>query len=140
MTNTAAIAPALLNADLPAVDRPRASAPPASATFATERRRAEALGALGRMPDNKSAAQHQQIAQQMLSQLFFQPLLAEMRRTPFGGSIGHGGRGEEVFGQQLDVHVADAVASRAGAPLARQIVDDLRRMSGRSEAPPGAAG
>jgi hypothetical protein len=46
------------------------------------------------------------------SQLFFAPLLAEARKLPFGRELGHGGRMEEAFGEQLDQHIADAVARR----------------------------
>ncbi|MGD8453438.1 MAG: hypothetical protein PVJ57_16620 [Phycisphaerae bacterium] len=64
-------------------------------------------------------------AAQMVSELFFKPLLAEMRASPFGGEIGGGGRGEEVFGERLDELLADAAANADQGGLVTQIAKYL---------------
>ncbi|NUQ49766.1 MAG: hypothetical protein HUU27_07595, partial [Phycisphaerae bacterium] len=84
-----------------------------------------------------------QTATQLVSQLFFQPLLAEMRKLPFGGPGADGGRGEEVFGEQLDLRVADAVAGASGGSLKRTIVRAIRKQPSeieRAAASPPPAG
>ncbi len=73
---------------------------------------------------------HTHAAQQLVSQLFYVPLLAEVRRSNLGGTIGHGGRGEEIFGEQLDVQIADAVARNQTGGLVAQVVRDLARREG----------
>ncbi len=70
------------------------------------------LEELGRPPGNDDPRRDQQAATLLVSQLFVGPLLAEARRFPIGGEIGHGGRGEDVFGEQLDQVLADRIAAR----------------------------
>jgi hypothetical protein len=87
-----------------------------------------ALGALvaaGRRPDPTDPAVIRRTSAQVVSQLFFAPLLAEMRRLPFGRSIGGGGRGEEVFGEQLDLVLADKVAMAPHSRMARIVEDAM---------------
>ncbi len=95
----------------------------------------------------QDAAAVRQVASQLVSQLFFAPLLAEIRRLPFGRQIGHGGRGEEVFGEQLDLRIADAVAGAAGDTLKKRIERELgpeqvpaAQAGARSATPPGDQG
>lgn len=76
------------------------------------------------------------IASALVAQLFYSPLLAEVRRLPFGRGVGHGGRGEEIFGEQLDQHFADAVAARTAGGLKRAVV---RRMERDGMGPRGAS-
>lgn len=83
------------------------------------------LEQLGRQRSGQDPAAVRQAASQLVSQLFFAPLLAEIRRLPFGRQIGHGGRAEEVFGEQLDLRMADAVASAAGGALTKRIEREL---------------
>jgi Rod binding domain-containing protein len=68
----------------------------------------------------------EQAAAQMLSELFFKPMLAEMRKFPFGRDLATGGQTESVFGERLDERVADS-AARSATGLTRQIVRDLQR-------------
>ncbi|MCA9242521.1 MAG: rod-binding protein [Phycisphaerales bacterium] len=58
---------------------------------------------------------------ELLSNLFFQPLLAEARKMPFQSELFSGGRGEEVFGEQLDIRVADAVAAANPGGIAQSV-------------------
>lgn len=71
------------------------------------------LQELGRRIDPTDKQAIRNAATLLVSQLFFAPLLAEARELPFGGSIGDGGRGEEVFGEQLDQRLADLIAGSA---------------------------
>jgi len=79
---------------------------------------------LGRAVDAHDPRQVREAAARLTSQLFFAPLLAEMRKLPFGRELGTGGRTEEVFGEQLDLRIADAVARRDRG-LTSQIADRL---------------
>ncbi len=79
------------------------------------------------------------IAAQLVSTLFYAPLLSEMRKFSIGEKFASGGRTEEIFGEQLDRHIADAVAAadRGGLTdlLARQISGgDLNREDRRASA------
>ncbi|HMQ15998.1 MAG TPA: hypothetical protein PKC49_08500 [Phycisphaerae bacterium] len=101
---------------------------------AEARQQLAATARLGRGVAAGDDATLKQTATQLVSQLFFQPLLAEMRKLPFGGPGADGGRGEEVFGEQLDLRVADAVAGASGGSLKRTIVRAIRKE------PPGSEG
>lgn len=68
------------------------------------------LSELGRKVDENAPGLPQQAAAQMLSELFFAPLLAEMRKFPFGRELATGGQVESIFGQHLDQRIADTVA------------------------------
>lgn len=70
------------------------------------------LESVGRPPGNEDPRSDQQAATLLVSQLFVGPLLAKAREFPIGGEIGHGGRGEDVFGEQLDQVLADRIAAR----------------------------
>ncbi len=64
-------------------------------------------------------------ASQFLADLFYAPLLAEMRKTPFGREFAHGGRGEDVFGEQLDQRLGEAVARRDHSGLTARLAQGL---------------
>lgn len=81
---------------------------------------------MGRPLQADDPAAVEQAAAQMLSELFFKPMLAEMRKFPFGRDLATGGHAEAVFGQRLDEQVADKVARGANG-LTRQIVRELQR-------------
>lgn len=57
--------------------------------------------------------------------MFFVPLLQEMRELPFGRQFGNGGRGEEVFGEQLDQQLADALARGDRSGLVDQVARQI---------------
>lgn len=63
-------------------------------------------------------------AAQFLTELFFGPLLAEARKSPFGADWIDGGQTESIFGQQLDQRIADRVAL-ADRGLNERIVAEL---------------
>jgi len=72
------------------------------------------------------------------SQLFFAPLLAEMRKLPFGRKFASAGRTEEIFGEQLDLRIADSVAANCGG-LTRQLIERLQGNDGGQGSPQGGS-
>lgn len=97
------------------------------------RRERALFDGIGRPPDAHDPLVVRQTGEQLVSQVFFGPLLAEMRKLPFGRGIGGGGRGEEVFGEQLDQRLADAVASRGGGGLVDAVARALTAPGAQSE-------
>ncbi|MFQ5806195.1 MAG: hypothetical protein ACE5I3_07085 [Phycisphaerae bacterium] len=83
---------------------------------------------LGRRLDPNDPHVIREAAALLTSQLFFAPLLAEMRKLPFGREFGHGGRLEEAFGEQLDQRIADTVA-RCDRGLTPQVAKRLAQKS-----------
>jgi hypothetical protein len=55
-------------------------------------------------------AQRRQMLRQAIDEVvgatFYGPMLKMARDNPFKGEFGHGGRGEEIFGAQLDMELA----------------------------------
>ena len=92
------------------------------------------LTQLGRKIDPTDKAAVRQAASLLVSQLFFMPLLAQVRKLPFGGQVGSGGRGEEVFGEQLDQRIADIVANNTPG-LTAQIESKLSQRGTRDTEP-----
>jgi len=97
------------------VERLTATAPRTTADAAMRydpaaTRKFGALRRLGRPVNAQDPRTAREAAALLTSQLFFAPVLAEMRQLPFGREFGHGGRMEEAFGEQLDQRIADAVA------------------------------
>ncbi len=67
--------------------------------------------AVGRKLDVRNPAVARQTAAHMLSELFFKPILAEMRDFPLGRELATGGQTESIFGSELDQRIADGVAA-----------------------------
>ena len=69
-------------------------------------------------------------ATQLLEGSFYLEMFKAMRKTVPEGGIIEGGRGEDVFADMLDEHLAEAAASRAEGGLAdalyRRLVGALR--------------
>lgn len=84
-----------------------------------------ALTAIGRPPPADDPVVTRETAAKLLSQLFFAPLLAEARKNPFGARFANGGRTEAIFGEQLDLRVADAVAGSGAGGVTAQIARRL---------------
>src|SRR5262245_60972995 len=96
---------------------------------------------LGRKIDVADERQLRQAAVQLTSQLFFAPLLAEVRKSDIGEKFGTGGRTEEVFGEQLDQRIADTVAARNPGGLVGKIAKKLAaRLEAKLEAKLAAGG
>ncbi len=96
----------------------------------TSLRARAALGELARSGGDEQNSQAP--ASQLLSQLFFAPLLAEMRKLPFGKTFASGGRAEEIFGEQLDQRVADIAAARSLKGLSGRIAAKLSRQADKT--------
>ncbi len=89
-------------------------------------RKLDVWRALGRKIDPRDPGLAHEAASLLTSQLFFAPMLAEMRKLPFGREFGHGGRMEEALGEQLDMRIADTVA-RSDRGLTAQLAEKLIR-------------
>lgn len=115
--------------NIPAIVETTALPPPAKtrriggAEFA---QRLAALQSVGRKADVKDPNLVRQTASQLVSQLFFAPLLAEMRKLPFGQQFGNGGRMEDAFGQQLDALMAESVSAAQHGGLTEHLVRKLQ--------------
>ena len=64
-------------------------------------------------------------ANQLVATALVQPILAEIRNSPFKSDLFHGGRGEEVFGQQLDTLLAERIASSPGFGVGAAVATQL---------------
>jgi hypothetical protein len=62
-----------------------------------------------------------QVVDELVGTTFFGPMLKMARDNPFKGTIGHGGRGEDMFGAQLDM----ALAKRASGSLKSDLSDAI---------------
>lgn len=67
-----------------------------------------------------------EVAEQLVGQALFLPLLKQARENPFKSDLFHGGRGEEAFGSQMDQTLADRLAQRDSIGL----VDAIARRFG----------
>ena len=61
-------------------------------------------------------------ADQLIASAFVLPVLQEVRNSPFKVEMFSGGRAEEVFGQQLDVILAERITQSAGFGLSEALV------------------
>jgi len=57
---------------------------------------------------------------------FIKPLLQSAHQTALKGKYGHGGRGEEVFAQQLDGVLAERMASTSRFGLVDAITEWMK--------------
>lgn len=73
-------------------------------------------------------------ADQLVATAFILPLLEQAREDPFKSDLFHGGRGEEVFGQQLDVIFADRITRSADFGLSDAIAQQFSQ-SAKSSTP-----
>lgn len=76
---------------------------------------------------------------QVVGSVFYGTMLAAMRKSSLKGTIGHGGRGEEVFGAQLDAVLAERMGEAdAQRGVAKVLYDRLesqqRRMAASRQA------
>ena len=70
-------------------------------------------------------------ANQLGASALIQPVLAQLRESPFKSDLFSGGRGEEAFGQQLDTLLADRLASTPGFGPAQALAQRLDAAAGR---------
>jgi Rod binding domain-containing protein len=74
-------------------------------------------------------AEAREAANGLVSVTFLMPMLKMMREDPFKSEMFHGGRGEEIFGAQLDEVLADRMAQSMQLPLADAV---YRRILGEA--------
>ncbi len=92
---------------------------------------------LGRRVDSRDPAVRQQAASRLSSELFFKPLLAEMRKFPFGRELTSGGWAGSAFDDRFDERIADAVATGSGR-LVNRIAQELDPAGGRVQRAAGS--
>jgi hypothetical protein len=119
----AGISPVACNTDRLAAATTRA--PAETAVTAAAAGRNKLAGRLAADPHDPAVVR--QTAAGLVSQLFFAPLLAEMRKLPFGKQLTDGGRTEAVFGEQLDTRLADTIAAADGGGLTTKVAAQIRR-------------
>lgn len=66
-----------------------------------------------------------QACQEMVGETFFGEMLKMARNSKLKGTIGHGGRGEEVFGGQLDQELSKLAGSGMKNSLSDAIYNRL---------------
>ena len=79
------------------------------------------------IPPAQRQAALRQAVNEVVGTVFFAPMLKMARENPFKGRFGHGGRGEEVFGAQLDMELARRASHRLEGGLTEAMVRRLDR-------------
>jgi Rod binding domain-containing protein len=100
----------------------------AAGAFA-EPRTLAALGGLGRRIAMDDPRQVRQTAVELTAELFFAPLLKEMREFPIGRELMPGGQMHSAFAENLDRRLAEAVAQRDPGGLVQELVRTLQARS-----------
>lgn len=77
-------------------------------------------------------------AEQLVATTFIQPMLVKMREDPFQSDLFHGGRTEEVFGEQLDTILSERIVSRADFSIVDAVYNSIAKRANLSAA--GAQG
>jgi Rod binding domain-containing protein len=93
---------------------------------------------LGRLADTRDPAVRRHAASRLTSELFFKPMLAEMRKFPFGRELITDGWAGSAFDQTLDERMADAVSSASRA-LTDRIAADLSPAAASARPEPAPA-
>lgn len=89
--------------------------------------------------DRRTATREQEarlVAEQLVASTLVLPILSQARNDPFKSDLFHGGKGEEMFGSQLDTILAERITSSSRMP----IVDAVYRSITRTPQPSGVAG
>lgn len=91
--------------------------------------------------DAKDPATARNTAAKLATELFFRPMLEEMRRFPFGRDLADGGRTEAIFADQLNTRLADSIAGSDPGGFITQLAAQISRPLRAEAAPagPGAA-
>ena len=76
------------------------------------------------------------VAEQLVASTLVLPILSQARNDPFKSEMFHGGKGEDMFGSQLDTILAERITSSSRMP----IVDAVYRSITRTSLSSGAAG
>lgn len=68
-----------------------------------------------------------QAVNEVVGSVFYGPMLKMARENPLKGEFGHGGRGEDIFGAQLDMELARRASHRADGGLAETLIKRFER-------------
>ncbi len=85
-----------------------------------------ALTGIDRQRNSHDPAVARQTAVQTAAELFFAPLLKEMRAFPFGRDLTGGGQMHSAFAEQLDRRMAESVAARDQSGIVADLVRQLQ--------------
>lgn len=91
---------------------------------------AEILSGPVAQPPDKSAPRNKEldeVTRMLVGSVFYGTLLKTMRASEMKGKYGHGGRGEEVFGAQLDAMLAERAGKGTRGGLAEALYKHLNR-------------
>lgn len=66
-------------------------------------------------------------SEQLVGITFLQTLLKTARNSSLKGEYGHGGRGEEMFAEQLDAVFAESTAASSGFALVDEIYNRMAK-------------
>lgn len=72
-------------------------------------------------------------ADQLVATAFILPMLEQARNDPFKSDMFHGGKGEEVFGQQLDVIFADNITKSANFGISDALIARFQKPTSSNE-------
>jgi Rod binding domain-containing protein len=83
---------------------------------------------VGFIPDNRPLTEHQKLLQQTrkwVALSFFEPMLKEMRQSPFHSNLFDGGSAGKTFESMYDQNLAQKMASDSTDPLVQSIVSKI---------------
>ncbi|MEE9243806.1 MAG: hypothetical protein V3U55_07200 [Mycobacterium sp.] len=72
---------------------------------------------------SRSATQLRRTINEVIGSVFFGPLMRAMRNSAIKGTVGHGGRGEEIFRAQLDQILTERAGASTHYPLSDVLFD-----------------
>lgn len=80
-----------------------------------------------------------EVGDELVASAFVLPLLEQVRDDPFKSDLFHGGRGEEIFGQQLDVIMAERITASSNFGVGAALVERFRPPAAMPDAVRGRA-
>ena len=78
-------------------------------------------------PASAKRAELHDAAEQLVSEAFLNTLMRMHRENPLKGKYGHGGRGEEIFGAQLDAILSQKASTALKTTLTDAVIRQLSR-------------
>lgn len=70
-------------------------------------------------------AQLREAAEKLVATTLIMPMFKQLRNDPLAAKLLHGGRGEEIFQQQMDQVLSDRIAGAAGFDLVDSVYQHL---------------
>jgi len=78
-------------------------------------------------PRDRALGRLRETVDQVLGSVFYGPLLRGVRSSSLKGSVGHGGRGEDIFQAQLDQIFAERAGQAGSGGLGDTLYDRFAR-------------